>query len=118
MALGYLINKNDNQEALDFLKNCLNPQNWDKTQPNWESPYQSATSDRNIQLSSIAILGLALSGHTEAIHALQALKIPMEAEAEKKFQNQISNLLDQAIRDCEAISKDGLLQYYRERMRQ
>lgn len=118
MALGYLINKSGNREALDFLKDCLSPHNWDETQPDWESPFQSAKVDRNIQLSSVAVLGLTLSGHPEAIEALQALKEPMASETEKKFQSQISNTLDQAIRDCEAISRDGLLQYYRERMKQ
>ena len=116
MALGYLINKSGSREALDFLKDCLNPHNWNESQPGWNSPFQSAKVDRNIQLSSIAILGLTLSGHPEAIEALQALKEPMESEEEKKFQSQISNTLDQAISDCEDISRDGLLQYYRKNM--
>lgn len=118
MALGYLTNKSGNREALDFLKGCLNPHNWDDSQPAWSSPFQSARVDRNIQLSSIAILGLSLSGHPEAIEALQALKGPMESEEEKKFQSQISNTLDQAISECEEISRGGLLEYYRKKMKQ
>lgn len=117
MALGYLINKSGNEEALDFLKDCLDPHNWDESQPTWSSPFQAARPDRNIQLSSVAVLGLTLSGHPGAIEALQALKNPMETEEQKKFQSQISNTLDQAIRECEDISTGGLLEYYRKNMR-
>ena len=118
MALGYLVNKNGNQEALNFLKGCLTPHAWDESQPNWKSPYQAARADRNMQLSSIAILGLTLSGHAEAIEALKSLKEPKESAEEKLFQSQISNTLDQAIGDCEEISKDGLLEYYRKNMKE
>ncbi len=118
MALGYLVNKTGNQEALNFLKECLKPNAWDETQPNWHSPYQEAKSERNIQLSSMAILGLTLSGHPEAIEALKSLKAPKDSEDEKVFQSQVSNMLDQAIGDCEEISKNGLQEYYRKNMKQ
>ncbi|MDN5211635.1 hypothetical protein QQ020_06225 [Fulvivirgaceae bacterium BMA12] len=118
MALGYLVNKTGNQEALNFLKECLKPHAWDESQPNWNSPYQKAKSDRNMQLSSMAILGLTLSGHPEAIEALKSLKTPKDSEEEKVFQSQVSNMLDQAIGDCEEISEKGLLEYYRTSMKQ
>ena len=118
MALGYLINKSGNREALNFLKDSLNPHSWDESQPGWDSPFQQDQVGRNIQLSSIAVLGLTLSGHPEAVKALQGLKAPVETEEEKILPAQISHTLDQVIGDCEAIAKDGLLQYYRERMMQ
>lgn len=117
MALGYLINRSGSQKALDFLKGCLNPHAWDDSQPDWDSPYQPLKEDRNIQLSSIAILGLTLSGHPEAISALEAIKEPKEDEIEKKFQAQISTTLDQSIGACQEISSNGLLEYYRKNMR-
>ena len=118
MALGYLINKSGNREALNFLKDALNPHSWNESQPGWDSPFQQVKAGRNIQLSSVAVLGLALSGHPEAVEALQGLKAPVETEEERMFQGQISHTLDMVTGDCEAISRDGLLQYYRERMMQ
>ena len=118
MALGYLINKSGNREALNFLKDSLNPHSWNESQPGWDSPFHQGNAGRNIQLSFVAVLGLALSGHPEAVEALQGLKAPVETEEEKMFQDQISHTLDMVTGDCEAISRDGLLQYYRERMMQ
>ncbi len=117
MALGYLINKSGNREALTFLKGCLNPHAWDESQPIWVSPFQEDHDQRNIQLSSIAILGLTLSGHPDAIAALETLKLPKEDEVDKKFQSQIRPTLDQSINDCQEIAKDGLLKYYQNNMR-
>ncbi len=117
MALGYLINKSGNQKALDFLKGCLNPHAWDDSQPNWESPFQGAQEARNIQLSSIAILGLTLSGHPDAIAALELLKDPKGSEVEQRFQAQILPTLEQSINDCQQIAEDGLIEYYRKNMR-
>ncbi|MDN5199889.1 hypothetical protein QQ008_00910 [Fulvivirgaceae bacterium BMA10] len=114
MALGYLINKSGNQKSLDFLKGCLDPHAWDESQPNWVGPFQASTEQRNYQLSTMAILGLTLSGHQDALDALHKLAEPATTEDGKKFQAQVSNVLKEALETCELISEKGLSEYYKE----
>ena len=113
MALGYLINKNGNKEALDYLKECLKPNVWADRKLAWTSPYQASVDDRNVQLSTMAILGLALSGNAEAADALRSLKEPATTAMAREFQSQVSGVVDEALNAYDAIAKDGLAEYYR-----
>ena len=113
MAMGYLINKTGDEKALAYLQDSLKPEMWEERKTTWASPYQASTTDRNLQLSKMAILGLALSGHPAAAEALRSLQKPATTEAGKRFQAQVSDVVSEALRSHEMISKEGLAGYYR-----
>ena len=111
MALGYLINRSGNQKALVYLKDSVKPEIWGQRKVHWNSPYHTNVDGRNIQLTKMAILGLALSGHPSAAETLQVLHAPGISEADKKFQHQVSGVISEALRAHEAISREGLMNY-------
>lgn len=113
MALGYLINKSGSTKALTYLKGSLDPGVWGKRKVNWTSPYHASVDDRNVQLSTLAILGLALSGHPSAAEALRSLQKPAKTAAAKRFQDQVSETVKEALRSNKIIAKEGLAGYYR-----
>ena len=113
MAMGYLINKTGNEKALAYLKDSLKPEVWEERKTTWTSPYHAATTDRNLRLNKMAILGLALSGHPAAAEALRSLEKPPTTEAGKEFQAQVSDVVSEALSAHEMISKEGLASYYR-----
>jgi HEAT repeat protein len=118
MALGYLINKDENQEALAYLKDSVNPRVWAKRKTNWISPYHANTSDRNSQLSKMAIVGLALSGHPSARDTLEALQRPGISQADREFQTRVSHVISEALNAHKMIFRDGLHSYDAKRRRQ
>ena len=71
VALGYLVNRTGNQKALTYLVWGARPKAWAKRGLRWQSP--SATS-RDEDMSTSAILGLALSARPEAAKALHDLQ--------------------------------------------
>lgn len=118
MALGYAVNKNGNKKALNYLKSCLNPSQWEAKKLGWTSPFQASVADRNVQLSTMAVLGLALSGNAEAAEALRSLQEPGAAttEVDKQFQAQVSNVVSDALNTLDMVAKDGLIEYYKKTM--
>ena len=113
MALGYFVNKTKNNRALFYLNECSHPTFWNEMGTHWSSPYHEQTSERNFQLSTVAILGLALCGTKEATDALRIIQIRQPANAEEeKFQKQIVGTVRESIATCEIIAKEGLLGYY------
>ena len=113
MAMGYLINKSGNGKALDFLEGGLKPETWATRNVTWTSPYHAAADDRNLQLTKMAIMGLALSGHPSAMEALRSLQRAPTTDVERRFQAQVSDIVSEALSAHEEISKEGLPSYYR-----
>lgn len=109
MALGYLINKSGSKKALEYLKECISPEVWTERKLNWKGPYQASVDDRNEQLSTMAVLGLALSGNPEALRTLQQPAVSSKAQ---KFQAQVSDVISEAIKANKKIAKEGLIEYY------
>ncbi len=112
MSLGYLINKSGNQQALNFLKEKLNPETWAKSGVGI-APFQKSTTERDFDFSKHVILGLALSGHPEAEEALRSLQKPAETEVGRAFQAQQGGLVVDALKEHGKIAKQGLADYYR-----
>ena len=73
MSLGHLINKNRNEKALAFLKSHTTPNGWQGSQLTTVEGLQASTDERSQQLSTLAVIGLALSGHPEAKGTLRSL---------------------------------------------
>ena len=71
MAIGYFINRADtNKEALLYLVNSLQVENWDKRNIAGLSRDTLSYEQRNIKFSKAALLGLALAGTAEAENAI------------------------------------------------
>lgn len=113
MAMGYLINKSGSEKTLAYLKDSLKPEVWGDRKTTWTSPYHATVGDRNARMTKMAIVGLALSGHPAAAQALRSLQKPATTEAGKRFQAQVSDVVSEALRSHEMISKEGLAGYYR-----
>jgi hypothetical protein len=113
MALGYLVNKSGNHKALAYLKDGVKPVIWSRRNLNWKSPYHDGNGDRNIRLSEMAIIGLALSGDPSAADTLRSLEEPAATELDRRFQAKASDLVSEAISAHETISREGLATYDR-----
>jgi len=114
MALGYAVNKNGNKKALEYLKSCIYPSYWEEKKLSWTSPFQASRADLSVQMSTQAVLGLALSGDKDAATALRSLQEPSAAttEVDKQFQAQVGSLVSEALNTLDIISKDGITEYY------
>ena len=113
MSLGYLINKSGNQQALDYLKKSLAPQDWSARDVKGLAPFQESIAERNADFSKHAILGLSLSGHPEAAKALRSMQQPAKNAAQGAFQAQVVDLVFNALKENQKIANQGLADYYR-----
>jgi hypothetical protein len=113
MALGYLVNHTSDAACLEFLVQAARPAYWEDLAPRWSSPFESTSLTRNLQLANMAMLGLALSGHPDAIRALESMREPELAPAGRQLQAARSGLLDEALEASRMIARDGLTEYYR-----
>ncbi|OGG46038.1 MAG: hypothetical protein A3F84_01840 [Candidatus Handelsmanbacteria bacterium RIFCSPLOWO2_12_FULL_64_10] len=107
MSLGYLVNRSKNLKALTYLVDSLNPETWATRRLNWVSPYHPTEAERNQQLTAMAVMGLALSGHPIAREALVALQARLGAGAPERA------LVEEALRAHEVIAREGLAAYYK-----
>jgi len=117
MALGYLVNKSGNAKALDFLKTNLDPDAWEQQRVVWSSAYHASVADRNMQLSTMAVLGLALSGKPEARDALLSLQRAPKTAGAKRLQAESFDTISEALSANQMIAEQGLAEYYRQNMR-
>lgn len=110
MALGYLINKTGNQAALDYLVASLNPEVWETQRDvGFRGEFQASTDERDANLSTMAMLGLALSGRPEAAEALRNVPTPRFGEG---MQAQVTSVRDAALEALQEIQDKGLEGYY------
>jgi len=112
MSLGYLINKSQNQKALAYLKSHSTPEGWQGSHLTTAEGLQTSTDERSQQLSTLAVIGLALSGHPEAKTTLRSLGENVKAMGTNTFAKQMSSVVDEAMKAHEAIAKEGLAAYY------
>jgi HEAT repeat protein len=117
MALGYLINKGGSQKALTYLRDSLNPDAWRQRRLSWISPFNPDVEARDLQLTKMAILGLALSAHPAAAEALRSLQKPPQTEAERKLHARLSTAVAEALQEHQTIGTEGLVNYDRKRRR-
>lgn len=113
MSLGYLINKTGNKKAIDYLRRGVEPEIWATRLGSNITLYHSNIAERNNDLAKYAILGLALSGNSEAARALQSLQGRTSIKAQQKFRIQISNLVAEALKEHKKITRQGLANYYK-----
>ena len=111
MALGYVVNKSGNQEAMDYLIASTDPDSWAARGISWRARFQPNAEARNVDLSTMAILGLALSGHPDAGPALESVPTYKFGE-----HGGVEGLIGEAMETFDVVVKDGLSAYYRRSM--
>lgn len=111
LALGYLVNRSQNQAALAYLQAGVKPEGWLARNLKWVSPVHETNDGRNQQLSKMAILGLALSAHPAAGQTLLTLQGPATSEAERAFRARVRGLIANAVDAHQKIERQGLVTY-------
>jgi hypothetical protein len=113
LGLGYLANKDGNQRALNYLLGGLTPSVWPQRGITWTSPDHQTATERNSELSRLAIIGLGLSGAPSAEDALRKLRAPATTATETAFREQMSGVISEALKANQIIADEGLAEYYR-----
>jgi hypothetical protein len=62
----------------------------------------------------MAVMGLALTGTTEAENALRNLEQRVETNIQVRFRREVQETLEMALDTNNLISRVGLLEYYRQ----
>jgi HEAT repeat protein len=112
MSLGYLINKSQNEKALAYLKSHTTPAGWEGSNITTIEGLEAGTDERSQQLSTLAVIGLALSGHPEAKNTLRSLGENLKAMGPTTFARQMSSVVEEAKKTHETVAKEGLAAYY------
>lgn len=112
MALGYLLNKSPNEKALNYLKNHMTPEGWRDSPLATAQGFRGSEDERTAQLSTLAVIGLALSGRPEAKEALLSLEESLGTMGQTPFANQASLVVSEALKTHDIVMKEGLAAYY------
>jgi hypothetical protein len=109
LALGYIVNASGDKRALAYLVESLDPAVWtDSRGLKWVSPLQ-AVSDRDVHLATMAVIGLAVSGHVEAGRVLHNFK---SSDLFRRFQASMNGVVEQALIEHAKVAGMGLYEYY------
>ncbi len=112
MSLGYAINKTGDAVGLEYLANGLRPEIWKARRIKVKASYQRTEDERNKELVSMAVLGLALSGNSKAGLALRQFQQELPSLKDQEFSAMVKPTVDEALATHSRISKDGLAKYY------
>ena len=109
MALGYLVNKSSNTEALAYLLDSVDPQVWMERDISWLARLAASENAERlrVQLSASAILALALTGRDDAANRLDELLTTESTPA------RLRQVAESALPELAEIGKHGLSAYYR-----
>jgi hypothetical protein len=111
MSLGYLLNKTENREVLEFLLEGLSPESWSQ-RAGWASPEGISEEHTQSQLTKMAVWGLALSGRPEAREALLSLQQAPLATFAEGTKGLFLEVVREAIETHSTVAEHGLLGFY------
>ncbi|MDH3263520.1 MAG: hypothetical protein OEM24_05940, partial [Paracoccaceae bacterium] len=106
LALGYLANQSGSEAAVDYLVAAADPAYWAGRNVG-RAEFQASVFERNADLATKAILGLALSGSDRALEALQQMQ-QLEAPALPGA----AAVIEEAIDANRVIAAEGMSEYY------
>lgn len=110
-ALGYIINKTGNNEAIEYLIKGSNPNTWAQKRLNWTNPFKLSSEEQNIQLAKMSIIGLSVSGNEKSMNFLNSLK-KSQIEEQKIIRNAISEeFINRALKENKKMSRLGIEKY-------
>ena len=105
-ALGYLVHESGNVSAMKYLLESVDPQIWIQREIPWLLARDNAERVR-VQLSTSAILALALTGQEDAANRLHELMATEGVPA------RLRQVAESVLPDWERINESGLSAYYR-----
>jgi hypothetical protein len=112
IGLGYLANRADSEEAIDFLIEQSRPEAWRgntlERLPTGEAPAAGAAED----LSKYAIIALGFSADQRAAERLRSLASEGTRAGESAFLAQAKDVIGQSLQILDEVSKKGLVGYY------
>lgn len=115
MSLGYVVNKSRNRKALNFLTAGIDPAVWRNRNVKWTGAHLRTDTERNQQLSMMAVLGLGVSGNPEAAEVLRRLAAPpatRQFRALKARLPGVDAVADEALKANVQIASEGIDRYY------
>jgi hypothetical protein len=119
VALGYLAERTGSPQALRFLEDAMDPQFWGRqTRMRWVSRALPTLEARDRQLANIAVMGLGLSGRSEASGRLRARWETLNGRRDRasdEEQQVMQEVVEQAMRDHGRVARWGLSGYYADR---
>lgn len=117
-GLGYVINHTGSKRALRYLVESLEEETWTKRDVRGLGKLHKNETARNTDFSKYAMLGLALSGESEAILEIKkfkskrALKLKRAGRAQTE-QDKFNRTAKMALEEGGKVRTKGLLEYYR-----
>ncbi|HEY0921074.1 hypothetical protein [Rheinheimera pacifica] len=117
MGLGYLINSSNNEKALGYLVDSLNPKIWDDRKVYGVSVNGQSYYERNIELSKQALLGLALAGTKKSaveIKRFAEMNYSSGNAALSDFHRSSVNVIDELLKEHNRIQSKGMKLYKNE----
>ncbi|TQV88038.1 hypothetical protein [Aliikangiella coralliicola] len=117
-GLGYFINHTKSKKALNYLVESLQENSWVKRDVRGLGRLHKTESERNADFSKYAMLGLALSGESEAILGIKQFKAnnaskTLNSRVSESRRDKINRAAEVALEEGEKIRKQGLREYYK-----
>lgn len=119
IGLGYLLNRTGSENALNYLSYKLRPANWAGYSMQSSGASASNANKEARKLSKYAILSLGISGSEEGRQRLRGVQVQAATATEgsatgDSFAGQMSDVVGQSLELNETISRQGLLDYYKQ----
>ena len=110
MALGYLVHDTADPEAMQYLRDSVDPRTWSRREIPWLRMRGDSESERlSMLLSTSAVVALALTGRHEAAAKLRELTDTDDAPA------RLRQVAESVLPDWKKINEAGLSEYHRTR---
>jgi hypothetical protein len=111
VALGYIVNKHNDETALRYLAQGLNPNNWKERKLKWM--LRNNDEQRNISLIKASALGLGISGTPEAAAALNSAQFTIQS-VDPSVSVTVNPVIEHALAINKTIQQKGLKRYHLE----
>jgi hypothetical protein len=112
LALGHILSRNSNPQALQYLNQGLDPAYWEKTLK-WQLPYDAPTSARDWQMVKAATWALGLSGKPEGSQAVGRLQSRILTMNETiKAPSDLQEVIRESLSANATVAKIGIREYY------
>jgi hypothetical protein len=110
-ALGFLVSRTGNAQALEYLIDSLDDSIWRQRDVPDVVPYLPSSTEYDRQLSIYAIFGLALSGHPQAGEALRSLQLAPTSE-QLQLRSGLDDILDTWLEVHDVVAERGVAGMY------
>jgi hypothetical protein len=111
VAMGYIVNKQNDQEAFAYLVQGLSPKNWNDKNLKWNIADARSPEQKSINLAKASALGLGIAGTPDAATALTSAEFSIQS-VDPAAQPGITQVIKHALAINKTIQKEGLMKYH------